>query len=529
MAPTGGSVSSSGSSAAPSDGITGGSATGGASSIYPTYQPVTSITPDEPAVGDGMALFLNYPKDPKKFVSQAPGNGGDVSAFVSLNGATAPAKGPRWDAANKRLNVNLSLNMVADDYNAKLATLVAGGDFPDIVQLMDGAVANLPGLLESKFTDLTPYLGGDAVKDYPGLANIPHASWRSCVYDGKLFAVPQSRGLLLNGDLVRPDVLAKRGLPTTVKTGEDFQALCKELTNERKNQWAVAYGPGVILMMQMRYGVPNGWQVDNGEFTSAYETPQMKEALSATNAMWKSGVMNPDSWTPQLTSVWASFINGSVPIFPGINWGNAPAAQVLAASKNEPAIDVDIWGPAGAGGHTPKYWTGPGYWGYSGIPKAKPDRVKELLRVMDYLASPFGSEEWIFVEDGLPGTDYTMQGTNPVEKDSVVDKIPLKSIASPPITLYRAGQDAIMKRVYAFQTEWLAAPYETQDPSIGLASATLLQKGPSLTKAIQSAVTDVAQGRKSLSDWESAVKTWQSAGGAAAKKELSQAWQAANG
>ena len=37
------------------------------------------------------------------------------------------------------------------------------------------------------------------------------------------------------------------------------------------------------------------------------------------------------------------------------------------------------------------------------------ERVKELLRVIDYLAAPFGCEEWVFLNYGHEGVHHMMQ------------------------------------------------------------------------------------------------------------------------
>jgi putative aldouronate transport system substrate-binding protein len=62
------------------------------------------------------------------------------------------------------------------DYGTKLNTTIAGGQLPDLLSLGSGngsAVANLPDFLNAMCMDLTPFLSGDAVKEYPNLANLP--------------------------------------------------------------------------------------------------------------------------------------------------------------------------------------------------------------------------------------------------------------------------------------------------------------------------------------------------------------------
>jgi hypothetical protein len=53
------------------------------------------------------------------------------------------------------------------------------------------------------------------------------------------------------------------------------------------------------------------------------------------------------------------------------------------------------------------YITG-GYISTNVMKKATPDRVRELLRVVDYLAKPFGTQEDLLITYGLAPADYTI-------------------------------------------------------------------------------------------------------------------------
>ena len=53
-----------------------------------------------------------------------------------------------------------------------------------------GVIPDLPSFLEAKVQDLTPFVSGDAIKDYPNLASLPTIGWKGMVYDNKIFAVP---------------------------------------------------------------------------------------------------------------------------------------------------------------------------------------------------------------------------------------------------------------------------------------------------------------------------------------------------
>jgi putative aldouronate transport system substrate-binding protein len=73
-----------------------------------------------------------------------------------------------------KLNATVQFNVVPPvDYAAKMGTVMAGDDLPDIMLFPGGlnvtmtqtGTANLPQFLQTKCSDLTPYLSGDAIKE----------------------------------------------------------------------------------------------------------------------------------------------------------------------------------------------------------------------------------------------------------------------------------------------------------------------------------------------------------------------------
>ena len=62
--------------------------------------------------------------------------------------------------------------------------------------------------------------------------------------------------------------------------------------------------------------------------------------------------------------------------------------------------------PFGHDGSPGSNLLGPGNFGWVVLKKASPDRVKELLGIMNYLASPIGSEEFVLTKFGVEGADW---------------------------------------------------------------------------------------------------------------------------
>jgi putative aldouronate transport system substrate-binding protein len=124
-----------------------------------------------------------------------------------------------WQAVNKALNATLQMDQVAvNDYVAKVNTVIAGADLPDFIfnpttAKSSGVIAQLPQFLNSKCVDLTPYLGGDAIKDYPNLAHYSTYSWRSAIADSKIYAIPVARPPINTLMTYRADLFERAGVP----------------------------------------------------------------------------------------------------------------------------------------------------------------------------------------------------------------------------------------------------------------------------------------------------------------------------
>jgi putative aldouronate transport system substrate-binding protein len=113
------------------------------SAVFPTYQAAANRpTPDFPSAGslyeDG---YNNYPTNPLPSVSRTPGLGGSLTAFVQpLQAPPTPLdQNPAWQEVNRQLGAQFNFNMVpVADYRAKLTTLMAGSDLPDLINVFRG-------------------------------------------------------------------------------------------------------------------------------------------------------------------------------------------------------------------------------------------------------------------------------------------------------------------------------------------------------------------------------------------------------
>ena len=335
----------------------------------PSYIPQTSIKPDLPASPDGLVdpAFLSYPANPIKTVQDTPGSGGQISAVTWI---TTPMPTPMdsnalWQAVNQALGTTLKMNIVAQaDYAVTLPTVLAGQDLPDIMYISPTVVIpQLPAFFKSKMADLTPYLSGDAVKDYPNLADLPTIAWRQMVFDNTIYGIPCSNSLYLWAHWMQQDLLDADGLAPP-HTADEYKQLATHFTRPDQG----LYGLGVENNQGMGtlngwltgiFGAPNGWAFDQtvGQAdTYTVETDQFRAAVSYGRDLWAAGAYDPDALQYNLVSARNQFAARRF-MFRMDAWLVASDLFWSNAAQRDPPGNPRVIGafPAVAGG-TPTYW-----------------------------------------------------------------------------------------------------------------------------------------------------------------------------
>ncbi len=507
----------------------------------PTYVPFQGPKPDLPATPAGVpAAYSAYPKQLVKTVQAAPGKGSDVTATTFFLGAppTALDQNPTWQEVNKELNVNLKMTpvSVADYFPTRLPTLIAGGNLPDIFleSSQGSSVQGEPEFLASQCSDLTPFLSGDNIKDYPNLANIPTFAWQSMVFDGKIFGVPLAKGGLagLNGTSlnVKQKVLDDAGITGTFKNTDDFTKALKALTIPGK-QWALG-GTGTApadptKWFQQIFGVPNQWRNDGGKLTKEWETEEYKAALAYMRSLWDAGVFFPD--TPALSGaqVGANWYQGKYVMWPNsfIAWSLAWNSAVAA----DPAFKPRVITPFSADGKVkPVYHSGVGNAGRTVLKKSSPDRIKELLGVLNFFAAPFGTQEQLLLTYGVKDVDFSFdpQG-NPkqTQKGAADTNVPWAQLVTMPDVLYNANSAEFAAIAYQEETDHYALALA--NPVVGLYSKTNSEKSQGLNQKMADGIAQIVYGRSPVSSFDQLVKDWRSGGGDQIRTEFEQALQAA--
>ena len=165
----------------------------------PTYKRFDGPKPDLPRVHPLMPdCFYRFPAQPARVTDGVPADGSDLSGSVPTSNPIPPTadRNPYWQELNRRIGSPLALTITSatgTDFTNKFATSVAGDTLGDLFNV-DGKFSYLPQFLEARAQDLTEHLSGDAILEYPFLANLSTESWRGCVFAGGIRAVPIQRG-----------------------------------------------------------------------------------------------------------------------------------------------------------------------------------------------------------------------------------------------------------------------------------------------------------------------------------------------
>ncbi|HEX3815695.1 MAG TPA: extracellular solute-binding protein [Mycobacteriales bacterium] len=491
----------------------------------PTYVRYNGVTPDLRGSNDTGILdgFFHYPANPVRAIQGVPGDGSAISMMTNIPTAIPPGVGKNefWQAVNKRIGSELKITMSSnDDYPTKFATVVAGGDLPDVINIPPGAI-DQPALLKAKCHELTDQLTGDNVKKYPFLANLPTEAWKGCVYNGGIYAIPVPRGSARTAlPIYRADLVKAKGIKDPQpKTFDDFLKLCTELTDAKHNRWA--WGSAPLAYVQQMYGLPNQWKQENGKFTNVCEIAEAKDALSATKRLVDAGVTNPDGFTAGSVEQKQWFNSGTIlfVLDSYVAW-----TQFYRDNTNGDSFDVDMLDVTGydSGRGTP--WMGLAYNNITAFNKSSKHSVKTLLNVANWMAAPFGTEEYLFRKYGTKGADYTLTKSDPEYTKKGVSEtgIGLQYICDAPMALYLGGHPEVAQKQFKSQTAVI--PRAINDASYGLYSQTQSRKQTQINGVLTDLTGQILRGEKPVSAWDDAVSTWRSTGGDQMRGELEKAF-----
>ncbi|GAA4558285.1 extracellular solute-binding protein [Planotetraspora kaengkrachanensis] len=490
----------------------------------PTYVPPVKPKALLEGSAEGvMDVYASFPMDGPRTVNGTIGDGSDFNVLIMTYGQPSPPvdQSPYWQLLNKELNLNVIPHQVPyADFQTKFPALVAGDDLPEFVSVpLYENVARLPQLAEAQFTDLSEFLSGDAVKKYPNLAGIQKAGWLNGYLNGRIYGVPKSDPVFSTQIYTKTDVIQAAGANPQPANLQEFKDLAKAVTNAQAGVYA--FGGNIADFMMMMFGVPNKWtRKADGSFVSAWEHEAFIPAMSELAELYKSGCFHPDTPTLMNNKVQrdALFRSGKLAML----YDGNRSVGIVADDKD---VVFDIMVPFGKDGGNAVHWTGGGAYAMTMIKKTTDKkRIDMFLRVLDYIAAPFGSRESFIMSYGVEGVDYEVKDGVAVltTRGQREQDLGLAYIAGGPQVLCDPqGAPGVDKLNHDWQQK--VVPMLLDNPAAHLYSETFNSKGSALQQQMQDAVTAVFLGREPASGLTAAVQKWKTGGGDKMAKEYAEA------
>jgi len=524
-----------------------GAAMGGGTGASAQSTPAASPTDETfiPSGVEGVPDAYLAPPEPFTSYDGVPGNGGTVRTFtISYNPPPPPRdENQYWQELEKRLGVTWEPIITPQpDYGARSATLIASGDLPDIYYLNPGqsAAQQWQAMAQGAFQDLTPYLTGDALQQFPNLATIPEFMWKNSMFQGKILGVPRPGTRNGNIPFYRGDWMESLGLaePTNI---DELKVVLAAMTNDdpdgngQQDTWGQGRYQGGWeafdnQLVHRMFKVPQGWRLnDDGTLTHQVETEEFRQALETITQLYADGLFHPDASGMTFSDALNAFIAGETG-FHCEGFGSFFGTGSVTFRMQEINPDAYTTGyiPRAADGNgLGVVNNGIGFFGMNAIPASITDeeRVLELLRILDYLASPFGSEEQIFLDYGIEGVHHEINEngariTNDLfrtEKgDLIYNMIGLNVYYYPEnpelaLTVQELGKQAV--------------EIGQDNPTWGLYSPRDVQEGPVLNQFATDTTLAIITGQDSMDRLDSAIEEWRSRGGDQIRQEFEEALQ----
>jgi len=489
--------------------------------VLPRRQPLTLLKPDFAGDGPIPDGYLGYPSHLVRAIQEKPGRSAQPIKTMTANwGPTPPGPGRNsfLDAVNARLGVPVEPSVQdGNTFAAKLSAVLGARDVPDLLSAPTWEIDKIPRFsqaVKALFADLGEYLQGDAVKAYPMLASLPTAAWENSVWGGRLAAIPYpTDGPFPWALFYRKDLCDRAGVEAPKNIDELYQ-FGKRMTDPQRGVWAFG---NVFQMVQMFFKCSNtkgGWRKKvGGGLEFKYETSGYRDALDFTARLYRDGFVHPDVIASNGTDSSQLFNAGKMIVWQdgmGV-WRRTQSEQ----SQITPGFNIQPVPVFSAVGGDPLTWAGDAPIFYTFIKKdLGPERTRELLRVLDWCAAPFGSQEHELNLYGVEGQHFTRAADgSPVAthlgRTELADQYRLLGGRVPSLV-----GTADVPHFVTDQLSYARATYRyrEEDPFRGIK----LEFPPNYSRVLvptEDKLNDIVRGRRPLGDLAQIVNEWRASGG----------------
>lgn len=461
-----------------------------------------------------------------------PGDGTSMSMYSIIWSPPPPPVGqnPFWSDLNERLGMELKMVWgPSDAYESKLATLLAGGDLPDVTALLPTPIGD-KALKQGAFADLTDYLAGDKMKNYPNLAAITSEdAWKNTMINGRVLGVANPVPAVDTVFLYRGDWAEKIGLSGPPANAAEFReylvGIPKAIPPQNgQRPYGIGAFPGSIMSFVLAmFRVGPQWQLVDGKVVSRYDTPEYEAALTWCRELWAAGGFHPDALAldAQEIKVIGMFTSSQLGITKnglGYAFGASEDGRKMIASHPGTATLL----PPGHDGGKSKWVKTTGWfsrWGISAQAAKKPGRVETILRGIDYLSACFGTTEYMANRFGIEGRHWNYDRDHvPTPVDDPSLQAELTGLTQYPHAYYYPGTPTGFSDALAYAEALAADGYD--DPLGSVRSDVEGRVGGVLKKVSDDYLNQIVSGRRPLSALADFKAEWHKRGGDQVKADL---------
>lgn len=481
--------------------------------VVPSYVPMDLVTPDIASVDGSAPGFTTIPATLVKSVTEVPGKGGSYKAMTPAWWTVPPAlaNNSYYQSVNDALGATIDFQVNdGNSYGDKIQTVLASPkDVPDWVVIPSW---NLPPRFSQAvttiFEDLSPYLAGDKVKKYPNLANIPTAAWKFSAFADGLYGLPYPSNLITDALFYRKDIFTELGLEAP-KSADEYLAIAKELTDPAKKRWG---SEDAWNGAQIMFGVVPKWKLVDGALVNKVETDEYRAALEWIAKLFASGAVHPDAVAGNLQQAKSRFESGaSLMATDGVGSWHESLGRMLPTNPKYDMAPMDYFA---ADGGEPTLYRGSPASIFSFVKKnSDKSKIEEILALANYMAAPFGTEEYQLINYGVEGVHYTRDAQNiPQATDKGRSEVTstYAFLVNSAVVHSKVQYPGFVKAA----AEWEArqAPFVKEGEFFGLQIEEPSKFG-SLGKPFEDLAMDIARGRKKLSDLDAEIAKWKKNGG----------------
>ena len=407
------------------------------------------------------------------------------------------------------------------------------------VTITQAGTANLPQFLQTKCSDLTPYLSGDAIKDYPFLAAIPTFAWQNSgsAFGGHLYMLPLQRYVAGQALFKNVSVYdAEIGKDYVPKNADDLKRVYLQLNRPQENRYATASYQNQAFAVNFYaalFGAPNNWRLESErQADQELRGGRIQRGRRLPARPVRRGCLPPQHAQLRRHQRGATRLRRPaglrcIPrasVSRGRTSGGADCATLRRTTscrcrpsrRTTAASRRTSWAPASL----------------PPTPSKKPAPTASRSCCGSWTSWPrrLAPRRTCYSSTACTDVDYTLDASGKLtltDKSNVdANYVNWKYLMQHPQVMYVPDIPGYAKAEY--DAEHALIPAGVTDPTLGLFSPTLGTKGSTINRTMTDGITDIVAGRRPLADYDQLVKDWQTAGGDQIRKELMDAMAAAS-